>query len=232
MKKSLLVWLALSAAAYCDSWVPAGQGVYQVSQTAQSQVWGISTDSGRFLRYHQGQWTILKGKLKQMDAAADGSLWGIGTTGDVFRFDGERWVESRGNLMQLSAINSNDAWGVDDSGGIWHWEGERWRQMPGKFRSVEASSDGQVWAIDFEQRVYAWNQSDWEAVPGHFIQLSAEPNNIWALTESGEVFHLQQQNGQGQWVQSQGNNFRYIHAGADGSVWATDADNNAFYYKR
>src|SRR3954466_10588005 len=87
-----------------------------------------------------------------IDAAADGTVMGLGASGEVLRRDAETggWCAVAGwpALAHLSVGSVGEVWGLDGVGGV-HRSASSDGSAPvaGSLRCVSVGADGAVWAV-------------------------------------------------------------------------------------
>jgi hypothetical protein len=106
--------------------------------------------------------------LVQVSAGSDGAVWGVDSSGNVYRYRGGRlWRQITGlQLTQVSVGSSNHIWGVDSSGNVYQYVTGKWQQITGlQLTQVSVGSDGMVLGVDSSSNVYRYTgNNSWELV--------------------------------------------------------------------
>ena len=102
-------------------------------------------------------WTQIPGRLAQISAGSDGSVWGITGEGLVYRYDRARsaWEQVPGELKQLAVGDASRVWGVREDGQIFRYVGGDlgWENVPGTLAHI-AVAGNDVWGVNADGSVW------------------------------------------------------------------------------
>jgi hypothetical protein len=112
-------------------------------------------------------------------AGSLGNVWGIKTTGELYRHDGKRFNHISSNFKSI-AVHGLQVWGIKDNQEVCRWNGERFEIVPNRVKGTPdmieslAVSDREVWAIDNKGVVlkYSWFENRFVPNPGGGILTS------------------------------------------------------------
>lgn len=110
-----------------DSWNVMGQQrLIQVAVGSAQAIWGLDV-SRRIFRWTGSEWSAVDGSLVQIDVDADGTVVGVGETGNVYQRVGGGWVRLGSTSMtEVSVGSSSRIVGVDIEGRTLSWNGSTW----------------------------------------------------------------------------------------------------------
>jgi hypothetical protein len=182
---------------------------------------GIVTVSG-------SPWTSISGALEWVSVGQDGTVWGVNSNDDIFRYQGnDTWQPISGKLKQISVGNANNVWGVNAGNEIFRWTGSGWQQITGSLKNVSVGSDGTVWGCNANDDIFRYQGNNaWQSISGKLKQISvADANTVWGTNGADAIF---QWNGGG-WTPISGA-LSVVSAGYDGSVFGVNSANVIFRY--
>ena len=169
-------------------------------------------------------WVPVDGALKQVSAAADGTVWGVNASNNIFRRAGSQWEQVAGALKQVSVGSASTVWGVNADDKVFRRSGNAWEQMAGRLKQVSAAADGTVWGVNASDEIYRWNGASWTRVAGALKQISAATAQlVWGVNASNQIFRW---NGAA-WDPVSGS-LSHVAAGADGAVWGVNASDEIY----
>lgn len=223
----------------------ATQGwAYIGAQTAFNSISAGSSTSiaGTSSRWNDGNHYLLdwaagftygepKVPMMQTSRAADGTWWGVRSSGAIVRRIGTSWASVPGALKQVSVGSAQHIWGVNSGNDLWRWTGSTWiRIASGTIKYVSAAADGTVWAISTNDAILRWNGSAFSTMPGAAVQVSVgSASNVWVVNATGRVFR---------WIGStwevvdSAGLCKAVAAGADGTVLVIRASDNSVYRRQ
>jgi hypothetical protein len=136
-------------------------------------------------------WDTIAGALKYISAASDGTVWGVNSLDNIFRWNGNGWDQVSGQLTQISVGNAAAIWGVNAQDEIYRWNGAAWERVSGELKHVAVANDGVRWGVNSGDKIFSWNGNGWNQVPGALKQISAGAFRIvWGVNESDAIFRL------------------------------------------
>ncbi len=203
----------------------------------QVYVWNAQSGSGpaSITTFVTGWFTNVPGSLSQISVGADGSVWGINSSQQIFTYDypSESWTYVPGSLTQIAVGWGGAVWGLNAQQQIYRWNTAQseWTQIPGSLTQIAVGVDGDVWGLNAQSNIYHY-----DAQTGFFGQVPGTLSQI-AVGSAGAVYGI---NGEGGifWYSSRTRSFQYflgttgfeeISVGVDGDVWAVK-DNAAYHY--
>src|SRR5438270_293394 len=172
-------------------------------------------------------WTHVAGKLKWVSVGIDGTVWGVNSNDDVFRYLGDdQWETIAGKLKQISVGSAALVWGVNANDDVFQWTGSGWNQLSGKLKNASVGSDGTVWGVNADDDVFRWTGSAWTQIAGKLKQISvADASNVWGVNSADAIFRRS-----GTTWQSVAGGLKNVSAGYDGSVFGVNASDQLFRY--
>src|ERR1700761_9717233 len=97
----------------------------------------------------QGSFEQVPGSLSQISVGADGTVWGIDSSQNIFTWDPSsgQFVQIPGQLKQIAVGNANAVWGLNAQGYIYRWDSRmrNWTSIPGNLQQIAVGGDGDVW---------------------------------------------------------------------------------------
>ena len=169
-------------------------------------------------------WVPVSGALKQVSAAADGTVWGVNASDNIFLRAGDKWEPVAGALKQVSVGSASIVWGVNSEDKVFRRGANAWEQMPGRLKQVSAAADGSVWGVNASDEIYRWNGASWTQVSGALKQISVGASGlVWGVNAANKIFR---------WSGSAWNSISgalmHVAVGADGAVWGVNASHDIF----
>jgi hypothetical protein len=183
--------------------------------------------TGRYLRLGDGDNAVMErifGSLKYVECAADGSVWGVNSGDEIYRWNGGGWDLIPGGLRQISVGSASHVWGVNSSDMIYRWNGTSWHQIPGLLRHVSVAADGTTWGVNSALNIFRYRPSGgWDQMPGGASQVAVgTASHVWVNTPSNIAYRW---NGSS-WDPMPGR-LRHVSVTADGTVFGVNMDHEA-----
>lgn len=190
-------------------------------------------------RFSRGQigwstWNQVSGKLKYVSAASDGTVWGVNSRDNIFRFNAAagNWTQIPGALKQVSAGSASLVWGVNANDEIYRYNPgtNNWTQIPGSLKHVSVAADGTVWGVNSTDKIYRYNSAsnNWTQIPGALKQVCAGSSSIiWGVNSSNLIFKYNP--GSNNWTQIPGA-LKHVSAAADGTVYGVNSSDEIYFY--
>lgn len=188
------------------------------------QMWERAEQSEIKVTLAGNSWQRLPGGLRQLEIAADGSIWGTAHDDTIWRWNGSNWNNIPGRLRQVSVGSAQHVWGVSSDGNIYRYNGNNgWTQIPGALSNVSVGNDGAVWGVNSSGNIYHYNgNNDWTLIPGSLKQISVgshDDNRIIGININNTMF---KRVGSDWSIIAEG--FNNASIAADGTIWATKPD--------
>jgi virginiamycin B lyase len=211
--------------------------VRHVSVGSKGTVWALvakPTAGGMELRRLNGNaWVPVDGGLTSLSVAADGTVWGVNSNQDVFRWEGEKWAGIQSaKLTNISVGSANNVLGVNAAGEAVRWTGSNWAPLGVSTRveQVVAGSDGSIAlrSPSGDLALFGSSLSNLKAIaPGRLIVDVAVGNrdNVYVIDGNGDLFAWDVDEGK---LGGTLGKFTKVSASADGSVWAIDGQGQMF----
>ncbi|MCB9766391.1 MAG: hypothetical protein H6739_41835 [Alphaproteobacteria bacterium] len=175
-----------------------------------------------------GSWEHIGGKLKWVEVGADGAVWGVNSSDDIWTRSGEGWTHIGGKLKQISVGSAQHVWGVNSNDDIWMRSGGTWTHIAGKLMNVSVGSDGTVWGVNSAQQIWRYKgNNQWDQIGGALVQVSCgDASNVWGVNSADQIWRW---NGSG-WDQISGA-LTNVSVASDGSVWGVNHAGQIWRYK-
>jgi len=169
-------------------------------------------------------WVPIDGALKHVSVAADGTVWGVNASDDIYRRNSNKWEPVAGALKQISVGSAGDIWGVNAEDKVFRRGTSTWDLMPGRLKHVSVAADGTVWGVNASDEIYRWNGTAWTRMPGALKQVSVGTAlEVWGVNAANKIFRW---NGSA-WDLVSGA-LTHVAAGADGAVWGVNANHEIY----
>jgi len=98
-----------------------------------------------------GSFQQVSGSLSQISVGADGTVWGLDSSQNIFTWDSgaSQFVQVPGQLVQIAVGNVNAVWGLNAQGLIFRWNSAKqtWTYIPGYLNQIAVGADGDVWGL-------------------------------------------------------------------------------------
>jgi Tectonin domain/Metallo-peptidase family M12B Reprolysin-like len=204
-----------------------------VNCTSSQEACLMNANTLALCRFSRGQigwstWAQVSGALKWVSVGSDGTVWGVNSSDDVFRWTGSGWTHIAGKLKQISVGTAARVWGVNSNDDVFQWTGSGWTHIAGKLKNVSVAPDGTVWGVNAADDVFHYLGSNrWQQIGGKLVQVSvASAGTIWGVNANDDVFRYL---GNNQWQAIPGK-LICVAAASDGTVWGVNRANNIFRY--
>ena len=224
--------------------VDVGSGaVRQVAAGSKEMVWalvaGAQADPAGGLaprRLNGNVWSTVDGGLTSVSVGADGSVWGINSAQDVFRWQGNKWEGvSAPKLVSISVESGNNVVGVNTSGEAVRWAPPNWAKLDVAMRveQIALGSDGWI-ALRSGSGDTALIGPSLSALkridsPNPIMDIAlANRDTIYVIDVRGDLFTCDDT---GKLGESLGK-FTKVAAAADGSLWAVNGQGQLFRLDR
>src|SRR6266550_2503708 len=190
-------------------------------------------------------WKRISGHLTRISAGMARNVWGVNSSGHVYRYTGDDknpWVRVPGTLTEITAASDGTVWGINSAGHIYRYtwgsspgDPGHWVRIPGTVASIGAGADGRVWGVNSAGAIFRYtgdrDTKDWKRIPGtlHAIAVGVE-TNVWGVNQANHIF-MYSGDDTNPWVRITGG-LSHIAAGADGVVWGVNANGSVFRWRR
>jgi virginiamycin B lyase len=139
-------------------------GALRVDVDPQGSAW-VVLENGEMRHFDGSAWQVIPGNSRDIGVGADGTVWGVGTDGRVYRHGpgapGD-WQDMEGiETARIDVDPHGVAWTVQDNGRIWRSDGTPggWIPVPGaEGQDIGVGGDGSVWIAEASGRVSRWNE--------------------------------------------------------------------------
>lgn len=164
----------------------------------------VSGENGVMRRYREPGWNARAGTPSASSVAglSDDELWTVyGKT--VSRWNGAQWstttLTTPIGLMSIGVLSPTDVWVGGVAGTLDHFDGTRWSSVDGPIggssdvASIWAGSDGVAWAGGGHllRKLKNGAVESRITVDAPIISIwGAAPNDVWAVSFAGPVFHF------------------------------------------
>jgi hypothetical protein len=187
-----------------------------------------------FYRATQPGWEQIAGALSYVSAAADGSVWGVNSAGNIYQYVGgpSVWRQLPGALTVVSAGSAANIWGVNSAGNIYQYVGgsKVWNQIPGALSDISVAADGTMWGVNSAGNIYKYvgGSAVWQQYPGALRVVAAgSATNVWGVNSAGNIYKYV--GGSAVWQQIPGG-LSDISVASDGTVWGVNSAGNIYQY--
>ncbi|KAF9262027.1 hypothetical protein L218DRAFT_988522 [Marasmius fiardii PR-910] len=205
----------------------------RISAGSVTNVWGVSSAaSGNIFRYTgdddsvPGPWVEIPGALTDVGilpltdigAAADGTVWGVNSIGEVFRYtwDSNHWTKITGNLKRISVGSRTIVWGVNSDNNVFRYTGNDsnpWEQIPGPTTSgglsdIGVGADGTVWGVNSAGNIFRYipQTNSWTNISGALNAIDVGlKTNVWGVSGIDQKIFTYTGDDTNPWVQIYGN---------------------------
>ena len=132
------------------------------------------------------------------------------------------WQQVMGKLQRVATCGNGEVWGLN-SGKVYRWNGSSWESHFGTLRAIDCGIDGTVWGLDLDSNLMRRNaDGSWTPVgPTQAGEIGVGSAQQAAIIKMDTTAH--RWNGQ-TFEPFPSSGFRQISVGADGAVWAINAN--------
>jgi hypothetical protein len=185
------------------SWTQLNPGTKgkQVAAGNNQNAWYIN-DNGDAFQRQVDRWAAVNqtygGKnLLWVDVSADGTVWAIDKTQQIWARSGTVWNQPNptARAVQISVGSKQQVWCININGEAYQRQVDRWVQPDQKVRAknISVGTDGTVMYINkTDGHIYKKTGSTWTVEPrGSFLQVAVRnANQWWALSLGGEIWAM------------------------------------------
>lgn len=171
--------------------------------------------------------TSVPGALHQIAVGADGTVWGLNSTGEIFTYNAQTqtWTYVPGTLAQIAVGSSNAVWGLNQAGLIFRWAAAKseWDWIPGALAQIAVGADGDVWGVNAQEQIYRFNvqTQGWTEVSGALKQIAVGFDGaVWGVNEGNGVYRYNVATGEFEQTSA---TLTSIAVGADGEAWGLNS---------
>jgi hypothetical protein len=173
-----------------------------------------------------------------MAVGANGSVWGINSSQQIFQFSGPtRPFQTAsvvpGSLTQVFVGVDGTVWGLDYFTVEWFNPGtQTFEAVPGApdLYQLSVSARGEVWGVDGMGGIYRYDSDtgSWINVPGELNEVKvAADHSVWGINTMAQIYTYDAT--QATWVYVPGW-LSGLWLGADGSVWGINGLSQTWYW--
>jgi len=165
-------------------------------------------DCSRFRRrnlgYQQCEWRLRfnpgterfeqvpNASLVQIAVGADGDVWGLGKTGQSYRFNRltQQFDQIPGTLSQISVGTGSNVWGLGTAGQLYEYntQSASWTLIASApLTQISVGADGSVWGIDSSDNAYQFIGPTqpvqmFQQAPGKLAHIAAGTDgSVWGV---------------------------------------------------
>ena len=173
---------------------------------------------------NQVKWQKLPGKLRDIGVGANGVVWGVNKSQQIYRWTGKNWQKMPGAAVRVDVGPRGNAWVVNRSDDIFRWTGNKWQKIPGKLKDIGVGANGVVWGVNKSQQIYRWKGKNWQKMPGAAVRVDVDPRgNAWVINRSDDIFRWTGN----KWQRIPGK-LKDIGVGPRGKVWGVNKNQNIY----
>lgn len=164
---------------------------------------------------------LIPGALTQIAVGADGSVWGINSSQQIYTWDAtsQSWTNIPGSLTKIAVGSSNAVWGLNESGQIYDYVAGVWLTIPGTLSQIAVGVDGDVWGLNSQSSVYHYDatSASFKQVSGALSQIAVgSAGSVYGINSAGSVVWYNPGTGQFEFLPLGA--LSTIAVGADGTI--------------
>ncbi|XP_077312794.1 fish-egg lectin-like [Lithobates pipiens] len=191
-----------------------------------------------FCASEEFQCKSIPGKLKQIDAGADG-VFGVNSNDDIYQWVDDHWQNIPGKLIHVS-VGPAGIWGVNRANNIYKIQDNKWVSVSGLLKQVDAGGDKFLAGVNAQDNIYCLKQDEalsrsstvsWTPLEGALKYYSCGPLGCWGVNSADNIYfryNVSPTACQGaKWQQIEGA-LRMIEVGTDGSVYGVNSAGQAY----
>ncbi|MBK8013350.1 MAG: hypothetical protein IPK13_18595 [Deltaproteobacteria bacterium] len=169
-------------------------------------------------------WRMVSGRLKNVSVGADGAVWGVNASDQIYQRVGEAWRNIPGGLKQITVGSAAHVWGVNANDHVYRRDQDRWTRIPGSLKHVSVGADGAVWGVNASNQIFRRVGDSWQNIPGSLKQISVgSAGHVWGVNSANQIY----QRVGASWARIPGS-LKHVSVGADGAVWGVNASDQIF----
>lgn len=160
-------WVQISSIAAQDIGIGENDEVWMIG--------GVPNGEGNFsiynFNYQDQNWEDQSGKVRAIDAGANGNAWATTTNGQIWEFENNNWATRTGAGSDISVGSAGNVWVLGNTLTnsnylVYKRVGGSFVQIPnaGALR-IAADYSGNAWVINHNNTIYKYNGSAFELVP-------------------------------------------------------------------
>lgn len=212
---------------FAGSW-GANSWTLSSGDEVQIYVWNAQSGNGpaSITTFVNGSFANVPGALSQISVGADGSVWGLNSSQQIYRYDSasQDWTNIPGALQQIVVGSSTAVWGLNEYQQIYRWDSVRstWLAVPGWLTQIAVGADGDVWGINAQSYIYHYNAQigSFSQVLGTLVRIAVGSSGaVYGVNAGGEIYWYNPGTGYFQGLPNT-SAFGQISVGVDGAVWA------------
>lgn len=180
---------------------PTGKTMRQVVfGFSGGHLYAIATDDTIWWSNDYGNtWRAMSGRLRQLAAGADSSIWGVNAGGEVWgTFDlGRNWIKGRatapsGQRWSRIAVAQPGvlaAVAADDSLWLSRDKAQNWTAFQGRLREITATPDGSIWGVNAAGDIWTTSNygQNWRKIERSGAKTVAPTQSIIYLVEDSSA---------------------------------------------
>jgi hypothetical protein len=164
---------------------------------------------------------------------ADGSVWGVNSNNDAFRWDGSNWAAvGTAKLVSISVGSGNNVVGVNTAGEAVRWTSTSWQKLGDTMplEQIAIGSDGWM-ALRSKGGDLALFGRDLNTLKPivkdrPIVDVAVgNKDNVYVIDANGDLFAWDGQSGK---LGASLGKFTRVSAAADGTVWAVNGQGQVF----
>jgi hypothetical protein len=168
--------------------------VSELAASSDGALWATNPpDNMRVLRWTGTEWAFdIPTGMKQVTIANANTVWGLDTTGYLYRYTGSAWEQKICCVDRISVGEDGVLWATNpaDNLRVLQWNGTSWDAFlrPAGMIYVSVGNASYIWGLDPNNRVFKFNGSSWAPVLGSLYQISAAADGtVWGIGGNAEI---------------------------------------------
>ncbi len=135
----------------------------RIAVDPEGNPWVINKNFAMF-RLVNDQWQSIPGQARGIGIGADGSVYHIGLSNTLYKWDGTNWGEGFGaDAREVAVDPEGNPWTVTTKGEMNRYMNGKKEFLPGKALDIDISSNGVVHVIGNDgHKIWRWTGTEWE----------------------------------------------------------------------
>lgn len=164
--------------------------ISRVAVDPQGNPWVIG-GGGNMYRRVNNAWVSVPGQALDIGIGADGSVYHVGLSNTLYKWNGSGWSDSFGSgAAQVAVDPQGNPWTVDKNGVIANYIGGVKTIIPGAAKDIAISANGLVFVVGTDDAVYTLSITGWVNISGinGATRIGADAQGVaWIVTDTNVI---------------------------------------------
>ncbi|MBR9885179.1 MAG: hypothetical protein GYB21_16670 [Oceanospirillales bacterium] len=165
----------------------------------KNEIWALTTTS-KIYRYGKSGFKLIRGELEDISAGADGSVWGVNSKSETFKWSGTSFVKTTALASRVAALGDGSAIVVGNGNTLYRGSDSKWTSLGISARDLAIGADKTIWYVSTQKvnangnAIYRLDSISTKQVTKDSVAaataVAVTPDGKpWAINANGEIYY-------------------------------------------